>query len=147
MLLEKVTEGIEAVGSRPLAGNLPGVDAILWLRALYAIAIVAPLRVVLNYILRIMQRGGTFGIRERMVEVLETTPLAHASALHLVRIAEKFYIIGGSQAQASLICEVPADALESWSRTRKTARPAAALTALIARYGKRASARMADRKR
>jgi flagellar biogenesis protein FliO len=119
-----------------LQGNIPGVDAMLWLRALYAIAIVAALLVVLNYILRTIQRGGTFGMGERMVEVLETTPLANASALHLVRIAEKFYVIGGSQAQASLLCEVPADAVEPWRRTRKTARPAAPLSALVARYRK-----------
>ena len=75
---------------------------MLWLRALYAIAIVAALLVALNYILRTMQRGGTFGLGERMVEVLETTPLANASALHLVRIAEGFYVIGGGQAQATL---------------------------------------------
>lgn len=127
-------EVMKAAGSRAVAGNIPGVDAMLWLRALYAIAIVAALLVVLNYILRTIQRGGTFGLGERMVEVLETTPLAHASALHLVRIAEKFYVIGGSQAQASLICEVPAEAVDAWRRTRKAARPATPLTALVARY-------------
>jgi flagellar biogenesis protein FliO len=109
---------------------------MLWLRALYAIAIIAALLVALNYILRTMQRGGTFGLGERMVEVLETTPLANASALHLVRVAEEFYVIAGGQAGATLICEVPADAVEAWRRARKDARPAAPLTALVAGYRK-----------
>jgi len=83
-------------------------EALLWLRALGALATIATFLVALRFVLHRLQRGGgLFSRRPRLIEHVETLPLGNASAIHVIRIAGRMYAVGAAQAQLSVLCELP----------------------------------------
>lgn len=50
--------------------------------------------------------------RGRIVEVIETTPLPHAGSLHLVKVADAYFVIGRTDHAIALLSEVPGEAIE-----------------------------------
>ena len=50
----------------------------------------------------------------RLVSVVETTALAPNTTLHVVKIAEKYYAIGGGSGHLSLLCELPTEQVTPW---------------------------------
>jgi flagellar biogenesis protein FliO len=57
-------------------------------------------------------RAVSFLRRERLVEVIETTPLPHASSLHVVKVADAYLVIGRCDGGISLLGEIPRAAAE-----------------------------------
>jgi flagellar biogenesis protein FliO len=45
----------------------------------------------------------------RVVAVLETTPLPGAASLHVVRVAERYLLVGRSASTVATLCEIPAE--------------------------------------
>ncbi len=50
--------------------------------------------------------------RGRIVEVIETTPLPHAGSLHVVKVADAYFLIGRTDHAIALLSEVPREAIE-----------------------------------
>jgi flagellar biogenesis protein FliO len=51
------------------------------------------------------------GPRGRIVAVLETTVLPNATSLHVVRVAERFYLIGRGAASLATLCEISPESI------------------------------------
>jgi flagellar biogenesis protein FliO len=88
------------------------VDGDLVLRFFAAIALIG---LGLYAFAAIAKRGGfrpgSFLQRERLVEVIETTPLPRAGSLHVVKVAEAYFVIGRTDTGISLLSEIPKDAI------------------------------------
>jgi len=50
----------------------------------------------------------------RLVSVVESTMLAQNTTLHVVKIAEKYYAVGGGSGHLALLCELPAEQVVPW---------------------------------
>ena len=55
----------------------------------------------------------------RLVTVLESTPLSQHSALHVIKVGTRYYLIGGGQGHVSSITELPAEEVEGWLETQR----------------------------
>jgi flagellar biogenesis protein FliO len=47
--------------------------------------------------------------RKRMLRVLESAALPSACSLHLVAVADRYFVVGRSSANLTLLCELPGD--------------------------------------
>lgn len=52
------------------------------------------------------------GAGRRLVSVVETTALANASCLHVVKILDQYYVVGSSSGQVSVLCPLPKESVE-----------------------------------
>jgi flagellar biogenesis protein FliO len=52
------------------------------------------------------------GSRPKVVNVMETTLLPNAAALHVVKVARRYYLLGRSGAQLTALCEIEAAAFD-----------------------------------
>ena len=57
---------------------------------------------------RASARGG------RLVSVLETTLLPNASSLHVIRVADRYLVVGRSSAHIATLCELPLESIDAW---------------------------------
>lgn len=51
---------------------------------------------------------------KRIVTVVESTPLAQNTALHVVKVADRYYLVGGGSGHVSTLAEVPSDQADSF---------------------------------
>jgi len=71
--------------------------------------------VIVGIVLYLLQAVGRATVRTaatsrpggRLVAVLETTALPNSASLHVVRVAERYYVLGRSPAQITMLCELP----------------------------------------
>ncbi len=82
-----------------------------------------------------LQRGGPGG---RLLSLVETTYLPGAASLHVVRIADRYYVVGRNAAALSTLCEIPADSVDRWLDAQA---PPTAAVAPVLRFVSRFSAR------
>lgn len=54
------------------------------------------------------------GVGSRLVSLVETTYLPGAATLHVVRVAERYYVVGRNAAALSTLCEIPSDEVARW---------------------------------
>lgn len=88
----------------------------LWLRSAGALALIAGALFALQYLLRLVSRGGSWPRRgPRLIEVIETVPLSSAVALHVVRIVDRHYAVGSAHGTVNLIGEVRTETLDTGS--------------------------------
>jgi len=85
----------------------------VWLRAAAALALIALVLGSLKYLLRRLSTAAWPRGRRRMLDVVETLPLAGAVTLHVVRVAGRYFALAGGQGQVRVVCEVPAEALRA----------------------------------
>lgn len=85
-------------------------DAIILRLLATGIAVALGLAALTAFATRGRLRAVSFLRRERLVEVIETTPLPHASSLHVVRVADAYLVIGRCDGGISLLGEIPRDA-------------------------------------
>ncbi len=85
-------------------------------RLLAACAVIALVLAGLQVAVRAMVRArASAGLRGgRLVSVLETTLLPGASSLHVIRVADRYLVIGRSGSQIATVCDVPAASIETW---------------------------------
>jgi flagellar biogenesis protein FliO len=91
--------------------------------ALRFVAALALIALGLSAFAAIAKRGGirmAFSRRERLVELIETTPLPQTGSLHVVKVAESYLVIGRTDGGISLLGEVSREAVE---RAAARARP------------------------
>ncbi|MBC5798489.1 MAG: FliO/MopB family protein [Candidatus Eremiobacteraeota bacterium] len=82
------------------------IDAAELLRFLAAFTVVGLVLFALSRLSRQGSRLGPFLRRSRIVEVIETTPLPHGSALHVAKFGDTYYVIGRTDHGISLLAEV-----------------------------------------
>ncbi len=84
------------------------MDAGLGLRALGALAVVGAVLLGLRFLAggagRTSLRGT--GGRGRLLRVLESVALPSSCSLHLVAVADRYFVIGRSAASVALLCEL-----------------------------------------
>lgn len=86
-----------------------------WINYVLALAVVALLLAGLNAMVRGLARGrASAANRRRMVTVLESTALAPNVALHVVRVGSRYVMIGGSNANVSLLAELEPEDVGGW---------------------------------
>ncbi|MGB8266839.1 MAG: flagellar biosynthetic protein FliO [Candidatus Velthaea sp.] len=67
------------------------------------------------YVVRGLARGRLVVSTERkLVTVVESTFLAQNVTVHVLKIANKYYLVGGGPGGVDLIDEIPADVVEPW---------------------------------
>jgi flagellar biogenesis protein FliO len=76
----------------------------------------------LTYAVRTINRGRIVASTgRRLVSVVESTVLAQNVTLHVVKVADRYYLVGGGSAGVTQIADVPADAVEPYIETQRKA--------------------------
>lgn len=112
------------------------MDLVFILRSIQALALVGLLLVAFWWIARSLGRGRLIvSADKRLVSVIESTYLSQNTTLHIVKIAEKYYAVGGGAGHLAMLGEVPADAVVPWieSHRRALGEQTATISALIGR--------------
>ncbi len=85
------------------------------LKVVWAFALVGLLLFGLTYIVRALARGRLVAAAQRkLVTVVESTFLAQNVTLHVVKVGESFYLVGGGSAGITKIDDIPADVAQCW---------------------------------
>ncbi|HUN30000.1 MAG TPA: flagellar biosynthetic protein FliO [Alphaproteobacteria bacterium] len=92
-----------------------------WFQYLFALLVVALLLGGLYAIVRGLARGRLLvSANRRLVTVLESTVLSQHSALHVIKVGNRYYLIGGGQGHVNALTELPAEEVEGWLETQRT---------------------------
>jgi len=59
--------------------------------------------------------------QRKLLTVVESTQLAQHVTMHVVKIANRYYLVGGGQSGITLIDEVPAEDVEPWIDAQRVA--------------------------
>src|SRR5580658_6716361 len=92
------------------------------LQVIWALALVAMLLVGMMYVARALQRGRLVtSMGRRLVSTIESTALAQNVAVHVVRVGDKYFLVGGGTAGVSLLAELPANEIEPYIEAQRAA--------------------------
>jgi flagellar biogenesis protein FliO len=71
-------------------------------------------------VVRALGRGRLVASTDRkLVTVVESTFLAQNTTLHVVKAADRYYLIGGGAGHVSTLAEIPAEQAEPWLREQR----------------------------
>lgn len=91
-----------------------------WLNYIGALVVVALLLGGLYAVVRGLARGRVLvSADRRLVTVLESTALSQHAAVHVVKVAGKYVLVGASQGGISTLGEVPAEDVEAWLASQR----------------------------
>jgi flagellar biosynthetic protein FliO len=80
-----------------------------------ALLVVALMLFGLYTVVRALGRGRLVtSADKRLVTVVESTPLAQNTALHVVKVGDRYYLVGGGSGHVSTLAEVPSEHVEPW---------------------------------
>jgi flagellar biogenesis protein FliO len=97
--------------------NIAFVLQIIW-----AFALIALLLVAMMYVGRAIQRGRIVGsVGRRLVSTIESTALAQNVTVHVVRVGDKYFLVGGGTAGVALLAELPAEDIEPYIESQRAA--------------------------
>jgi len=116
------------------------MDIAFLFRVITAFALVALLLVGLTYVVRQLSRGRlVVASSRRLVSVVESTFLAQNVTVHVIKVADRYYLVGGGSAGVSKIEEVPAESVTPWLDEQRRALTGQrdAVMRLMGRFGKR----------
>jgi flagellar biogenesis protein FliO len=65
---------------------------------------------------RIVASGG-----RRLLTVVESTALAQNVTVHVVKVGDRYYLLGGGSAGVTHVADVPADVVEPYIETQRKA--------------------------
>lgn len=92
------------------------------LQVIWAFALVALLLVGMMYVARALQRGRLVtSVGRRLVSTIESTALAQNVTVHVVRVGDKYFLVGGGAAGVSLLAELPANEIEPYIEAQRAA--------------------------
>jgi flagellar biogenesis protein FliO len=96
------------------------MDIGLLFKVVWAFALVTLLLLGLTYIVRALSRGRVvIAANRKLVTVVESTFLAQNVTLHVVKVGESFYLVGGGSAGVTKIDDVPTALAQSWLDEQK----------------------------
>ncbi len=115
-------------GSRPhgraRAGTVADVSASFIGHYLFALLVIALLLFGLRSMVRRFARWRLIAQADkRIVTVVESTFVAPSTTLHIVKIADKYYALGGGSGRLVLLCEIPASAVTPWGNPSREVSP------------------------
>jgi flagellar biogenesis protein FliO len=88
----------------------------------WAFAVVALLLVGLTYAVRTLNRSRIVAASgRRLLTVVESTALAQNMTVHVVKVGDRYYLIGGGSAGVTHIADVPSDVVEPYIETQRKA--------------------------
>ena len=91
-------------------------------RTLWAFAVVALLLVALTYVVRMLNRSRIVAASgRRLITVIESTALAQNMTVHVVKVADRYYLLGGGSAGVTHIADVPSDVVDPYIETQRKA--------------------------
>jgi flagellar biogenesis protein FliO len=94
----------------------------LVLQVVWAFALIALLLFVLAYAARALQRTRlVVGSGRRLVTTVESTPLAQNVGVHVVKVGDRYYLLGGGSAGVALLAELERDEVEPYIETQRRA--------------------------
>lgn len=94
----------------------------LALRAVWAFAVVALLLVGLTYVVRMLNRSRIVAASgRRLMTVVESTALAQNVTVHVVKVGDRYYLLGGGSAGVTHVADVPPDVVEPYIETQRKA--------------------------
>jgi flagellar biogenesis protein FliO len=86
-----------------------------------ALLVVALMLFGLYTVVRALGRGRLVTSTDRrLVTVIESTFLAQNTTLHLIKVGDRFYLIGGGSGHVNTLAEVPSEQVEPWLREQRT---------------------------
>ena len=100
-------------------------------RMLGAFAVIAVVLFALQLLIRTNLRQRRIGGDRRLISVLETTLLPNAASLHVVKIAERYVLIGRSGGHIAMLSDIPQANMEAWLAAKPPASSAVALFAQV----------------
>lgn len=111
-----------------------------WFNYIGALVVVALMLGGLYAVVRGLARGRVIAsANRRIVTVLESTPLSQQSAMHVVKVASRYYLIGASNGHVSTLGEMDGPEIEAWlaeQRASLGAHPSSLLEAFNRLRGK-----------
>jgi flagellar biogenesis protein FliO len=98
------------------------MDIAFALKIVWAFALIALILVAMMYVGRAVQRGRVVGsVGRRLVSTIESTALAQNVTVHVVRVADKYFLVGGGSAGVNLLSELPASEIEPYIEAQRLA--------------------------
>jgi flagellar biogenesis protein FliO len=92
------------------------------LKVVWAFALIALVLVGMMYVGRTLQRGRIVAsVGRRLVSTIESTALAQNVTVHVVRVGDKYFLVGGGSAGVALLSELPADEIEPYIEAQRAA--------------------------
>ncbi|HKU66620.1 MAG TPA: flagellar biosynthetic protein FliO [Candidatus Baltobacteraceae bacterium] len=86
-----------------------------------ALLVVALMLFGLYTVVRALGRGRLVTSTDRrLVTVVESTFLAQNTTLHVVKVGERYYLIGGGSGHVNTLAEVPAESVDPWLREQRS---------------------------
>ena len=80
------------------------------------------LLVGLTYVVRMLNRSRIVAATgRRLVTVVESTALAQNMTVHVVKVGDRYYLIGGGSAGVTHIADVPSDVVDPYIETQRKA--------------------------
>jgi flagellar biogenesis protein FliO len=96
------------------------MDIAFILKVVWAFALVALLLAGLTYAVRILSRGRlVVAANRKLVTVVESTFVAQNVTVHVIKVGERYYLVGGGSAGITKIDEVPAEIAQGWLDEQK----------------------------
>lgn len=91
-----------------------------WVQYVFALLVVALLLGGLYAVVRGLARGRLIASSERrLVTVLESTPLSQHSALHVIKVGARYYLVGAGNGAMGTLTELEPAEVESWLQTQR----------------------------
>jgi flagellar biogenesis protein FliO len=76
----------------------------------------------MTYLARAVQRGRiVVGAGKRLISTVESSVLAQHVTVHVVRVGEKYYLVGGGTGGVSLLAELAPDDVEPYIESQRLA--------------------------
>jgi flagellar biogenesis protein FliO len=93
------------------------------LQVIWAFALIGLLLVGMMYLARAIQRGRLVasGTQRRLIATIESTALAQNVTVHVVRVGEKYFLVGGGTAGVNLLSELTAAEVEPYIEAQRIA--------------------------
>jgi flagellar biogenesis protein FliO len=96
------------------------MDIAFIFKIVWAFALVALLLAAMTYAVRMLSRGRLLvAANRKLVTVVESTCVAQNVTLHVVKVGERFYLVGGGSAGITKIDDVPAELAQTWLDEQK----------------------------
>ncbi len=87
-------------------------------RMLGSLAVIVAMLFALQFFARTSTRRMGTGGDGRLVSVIETTMLPGAASLHVVRVAERYILLGRSGSHIATLSEIPSASVDAWLAAR-----------------------------
>jgi flagellar biogenesis protein FliO len=98
------------------------VTGSLIFNAIWALALIALLLLGLTYLVRLLNRGRIVAASgNRLVTIVESAAVSQHSAVHVVKVGDRYYLVGGGSAGVTHIADVPADVVDPYIETQRKA--------------------------